>query len=171
MNRPDFVLRLLRALAGVPVLEQIPEASWPLVVAHAAYESGWACTCQACEGRNYFNVSAGASWRGRTLAGGDLEYSGGQARRITQQWRWYSSDVEAVRDYLALLQLRRYRPAREALVSGDAESFVRLLGPDHAGERPPVGGYYTLPAAQYLRAFLAVLAEVRAALPAEMPIA
>jgi len=170
MTRPDFVIRLLRALSGVPVLEQIPEESWPIVVAHSAYESGWGSTRQAREARNVFNVSAGARWTGPTLAGGDLEYSGGQVRKITQRWRCYATDTEAVRDYLQLLQLRRYQPAHEALVACDADRFMRMLGPDRAAERPPVGGYYTLPTARYAAEFAAVLEQVRAALPAEMPI-
>jgi flagellar protein FlgJ len=170
VNRTEFAVRLLRALAAVPPAENIPEDAWPLVVAHAAYESGWG-SARAASGRNYFNLTAGSRWRGRIVQGPDLEYSDGVVKRITQRFRAYDSDAEAVRDYLAFLSMPRYRPAREALVAGDALRFVQLLGPDRSRETPPVGGYYTLPTARYAAEFAAVLEQVRAALPAEMPIA
>lgn len=160
---------LARLLVALDQLEAKPPAqAWPLILAHAAYESGWGRTRQAKQARNHFNISAGASWRGPTLAGGDTEYRPGSSTpaRIVQQWRVYESDAAAIYDYLRLLTARRYRPARMALWAGDAEPFVRLLGPDRA---PAVGGYYTLPTAEYLAGFTAVLAEVRAHLPAEMP--
>jgi hypothetical protein len=160
---------LARLLVALDQLEAKPPAqAWPPILAHAAYESGWGRTRQAMRARNHFNISAGASWRGPTIEGGDTEYRPGSSTpaRIVQQWRVYASDREALGDYLTLLGARRYRPAREALWVGDAESFVRLLGPDRA---PAVGGYYTLPTAEYLAGFVAELAEVRAHLPAEMP--
>lgn len=163
---------LARLLVALDQLEAKPPAqAWPLILAHAAYESGWGRTRQAMRARNHFNISAGASWRGPTIEGGDTEYRPGSSTpaRIVQQWRVYASDREAIGDYLTLLGARRYRPAREALWAGDAEAFVRALGPDRAHESPPVGGYYTLPTAEYLTGFLAALAEVRAHLPAEMP--
>jgi flagellum-specific peptidoglycan hydrolase FlgJ len=168
-HRAAYIARLLVALDQFEA--RPPAPAWPLILAHAAYESGWGRTRQAKQARNHFNLSAGSTWRGPTLAGGDTEYRPGSSTpvRITQLWRIYRTDAEAIADYLRLLTARRYRPAREALWAGDAESFVRLLGPDRAGEQPPVGGYYTLPTAEYLTGFTAVLAEVRAHLPAEMP--
>lgn len=167
-HRAAYIARLLVALDQLEA--RPPAPAWPLILAHAAYESGWGKTRQAREARNHFNVSSGSSWRGPTLAGGDTEYRPGETepRKIVQQWRVYESDAAAIYDYLRLLTARRYRPAREALFQGDAEAFVRSLGPDRA---PAVGGYYTLPTAEYLAGYLAVLAEVRAHLPAEMPIA
>ncbi len=167
MDQRAFVLKMRGALLAVPTFESIPEASWPLVVAHAAYESGWGATRQAQRGNNVFNLSAGRSWKGPVLAGGDLEYQPGckKARRILQQWRCYESTAEAVRDYLQLLQLPRYRPARERLLSADLAGFVRQLGPDHSRERPPVGGYFTLPADEYLAGMRPLLERVLALWP------
>lgn len=154
-------------------IRSLPAKTQMLVVAHAALESGWGTTTQARRAFNIFNLSAGSSWHGPTMAGGDLEYSAdGKVTKITQQWRCYGSFQEAVDDYLHLLQLPRYLPAHAALMDGDGPRFVEWLGPDRSHQVPPVGGFYTLPTASYLRGFHAVLAEVAALIdepPAKEP--
>lgn len=160
-----FVLRIREAIAA---LEPgcVSEAAWPLIIAHAAYESGWGSS-RAATGHNYWNLTAGSRWRGPVIPGPDLEYSsGGEVKRIMQRFRAYESPTEATRDYLEFLEMRRYQPAREALVAGDAEGFARLLGPDRAAESPPIGGYYTLPTERYMASYLAVLDQVRGLLAA-----
>lgn len=133
-----------------------------LMIAHAALESGWGLSKQAQRVHNHWNISAGGSWRGPVELGGDLEYAPGSTKpkTITQRWRAYKTDAEAVADYLKVLEFPRYLPARAALMEGDPEGFIRLLGPDRANERPPVGGYYTLPTNDYLRIYNERLAEV-----------
>lgn len=132
-----------------------------LIIAHAALEGGWGTAFAAQKAHNLFNVATGPAWKGKTIPGPDLEYTAdGKVKKITQRWRVYKHDAAAVDDYLAVMSYSRYLPARAALMDGDPESFVRLLGPDRSKEKPPVGGYYTLPTVKYLALYNAALAEV-----------
>ena len=156
-DKHSFVRTLAECVKTYPARTQI------LIIAHAAMESGWGVTTQARRAFNYFNVSAGSSWKGPVQEGGDLEYTAdGQCKRITQKWRCYGDCKEAVADYIRLLQLPRYLPAYAALMDGDAARFIEWLGPDRAHHKPPFGGYFTLPTMTYLRNFSAVVAEVTA---------
>lgn len=154
-------LRFVQDLAAC--VRSLPARSQILVIAHAAYESGWGCTPQA-KVWNLFNLTAGKSWKGPIMSGGDLEYTPGNpvAKKIVQEWRCYPALTNAVNDYLKLLEYPRYLPARAALLDGDAARFVEYLGPDRASEKPPIGNFYTLPTTKYLRGYSAVLAEVTA---------
>jgi hypothetical protein len=132
-----------------------------LILTHGAYESGWGQTRQARESFNFFNITAGRSWKGSVLFGYDTEYTPGIAepKKITQRWRAYTTPSSAIDDYLRFLMLPRYLLARSALMEGDPVGFVKLLGPDRAQENPPIGGYYTLPTALYLQGFNSRLTE------------
>jgi hypothetical protein len=151
-----FVKNVAECVRTFPANTQI------LIIAHAAYESGWGKTKQAQQAFNLFNVSAGSSWKGPTMEGGDLEFGAGGVKKIVQKWRCYGSMGEAVGDYLHLLELPRYLPARAALMDGDGARFIEWLGPDRAHQNPPLGGYFTLSTTTYLRCFSAVVAEVTA---------
>lgn len=112
-----------------------------IVAAQAALESGYGKTQAFREGWNFGNLSAGSSWKGPTIAGGDLEYdAAGNVKSIRQAWRKYGSLAEAVSDYFALLSFTRYRGARDALMRGDADGFAAKLRE---------GGYFTAPLAHY----------------------
>jgi len=144
-------------------VKTLPPRTQIMICAHAAMESGWGTTTQARQAFNYFNLTAGSSWKGTVMEGGDLEYSqDGKCKRITQKWRCYGDCREAVDDYLKLLQLPRYLPAYAALMDGDVGRFIEWLGPDRSHQTPPFGGFFTLPTVSYLRSFSAVLAEVGA---------
>lgn len=125
-----------------------------MVLAHAAYESGWGKSTAAKDGNNLFNITAGSApsnawWDGSVVLGGDTEYdSAGNVRNITQKFRSYYSIDNSIGDYLQFLQGSRYSAAYGALVAGDPVSFVQDLRN---------GGYFTLPVAQYQTAFLSVL--------------
>lgn len=120
-----------------------------MVLAHAAYESGWGKATAAKEGNNLFNITAGSSWGGPVVGGSDTEYdSAGNVKSITQRFRAYGSVEESVADYINFLQGSRYSAAYSALVNGDPVGFVRALSAAH---------YFTLPEAQYESAFLSVL--------------
>lgn len=157
--RAAFVGRVAKATDG----RGLSGKTRLLIIAHAALESGWGSAVAAQRANNLFNITTGANWKGEFILGPDLEYpgDGGNPVKIEQKWRKYKDDAAAIADYLdVVLQYRRYLPARAALLDGDPESFVRLLGPDRAAEKPPVGGYYTLPTTKYLRVYNATLAEV-----------
>ena len=156
-DKHSFVRTIAECVKSYPARTQI------IICAHAAYESGWGQTRQARQAFNFFNITAGSLWKGPVMDGGDTEYdAAGNVKRIVQKWRCYGSCEEAVSDYLQFLQRPRYLPAHAALMDGDVGRFVEWLGPDRAHQNPPIGGYYTLPTAQYMRGFNAVVAEVTA---------
>lgn len=154
-DKDQFVKLIGECVTGYPL------ATREMIIAHAAFESGYG-TSTASKVNNYFNVSAGSSWKGATFDGPDLEYGRGSVKKIVQKWRVYDSAKECVEDYLALLGKERYVLAKCALMDGNAEQFIDYLGPDRAHQVPPVGGYFTLATKVYLRSFLRVLAEVQA---------
>jgi len=136
-----------------------------IVLAHAAYESGWGQGNRAArEANNLFNVTAGSAWKGDTLLvpNADLSYNtaecqrlgrpvqlqknGKMACRIDQVWRKYPSYREALVDYWDFLgpnqNKGRYVTARNALQAGDLTAFGNALY---------AAGYFTLPAAEYVK--------------------
>lgn len=143
----SWTARLWAAIGRV--LPQLSTQSRVIILAHAAYESGWGVKGRAAiKGNNVFNITAGSAWTGPKWedVGGDLEYDAqGSARRITQVWRIYPNLDAAVADYWQFLgpnaNRGRYTKARSALERGDVAVFVNEL---HAA------GYFTLPPAQYL---------------------
>ena len=156
-----------------------------LVVAHAAYESGWGKGFASQKGFNPWNLTAGTTdkpnpmsiWSGAVIIGGDTEYNPGQtgAKKIQQRFRKYLSMEEAVVDYFKFLSSARYMDAKAALMAGDA-SFVYHLGVNtyaNDGTRSVVrawpmgvtkGGFYTLPIPDYVSHYNKVLAETQQSL-------
>lgn len=107
------------------------------------------------------------------MSGGDTEYAPGQegTKRITQQWRVYSSVDAAMHDLLRLLSRSRfinYREGYEKLRRGEKD-FATVLGVfEHEGRtvvrvdnREGTAGYYTMPRSDYQRALDECLHEVR----------
>lgn len=146
-----FVKGLREALEGVaPHLSTLAQQ---IVVAHAAFESGWGKSRPARLGFNLFNVTRTKSDTRPIIESGDLEYdSSGNARPITQRFAKYGSIGESLADYFRLLSGTRYAPALAALEAGDSVGFV-----NHLRE----GGYFTLPLDQYQSTFAGVLAGVK----------
>lgn len=121
------------------VLPQLSIRARILVVAQAAYESGWGSLGNGRDQtNNVFNVTAGSSWVGPTFEGTDKD---GQGRPISQLWRGYESLDAAVLDWWELLG-RLYPQARAALETGDVFEFSHQLV---AGTRH----YYSLAEALY----------------------
>lgn len=171
MTRQDSKAAFVKKMSSITDGQGLSGKTRALIIAHAALESGWGLSPQAARVFNYWNIAAGSSWKGSVMQGGDLEFTKVKdpvtgvvntvSKKITQNWRAYKTEAEAFHDYFnRVLTYGRYLPARAALMDGDPESFVRLLGPDRANERPPVGGYYTLPTNDYLRLYNEKLAEV-----------
>jgi len=137
----------------------LPVKSRIIIVAHAAYESGWGQGNRAVrEANNLFNVTAGSQWHGDTLVvpNADLSYNvaectrlnrpmvvqinGKPACRIDQTWRKYASYRDSLTDYWSFLG-GRYIVARDALAAGDVAGFVNGLY---------AKGYFTLAPDEYL---------------------
>ena len=129
-----------------------------IVAAMWAHESGFGSSRAWREGWNGGNVSAGSSWKGETIAGGDLEYAGdgsGSPTRIVQRWRKYASLAAAVSDFFVLLGWSRYQRARDALLVGDAARFAEELR---------AGGYYTASLGSYRAALAGIYPDALEAL-------
>jgi len=131
------------------VLPGLDVKSRLLIVAHAAYETGWGGNSPARLANNIFNLTAESAWKGDVYrqANADVSYqpdvckrlgrpmtrqkNGKLGCRIDQVWRKYPNYRAAIRDYWEFIgpnQNRgRYAPARAALERGDVAGFVRAL--------------------------------------------
>lgn len=99
------------------------------LVAQAALETGWGEKVlrdkDGSSSYNLFNIKAGSSWSGDTVARDVTEYSGGGAYTERARFRSYDSYADSFRDYANLLA----GSSRYAGVLGqtDAASFARSL--------------------------------------------
>ncbi len=99
------------------------------MVAQAALETGWGQKqlrhADGSPSHNLFNIKAGSSWKGRTVAVEATEYAGGQAYTERSRFRSYPSYAESFRDYARLISNSpRYA---EVLGQTDAAGFARGL--------------------------------------------
>lgn len=119
-----------------------------MVVAHAAYESGFGAA-KAALSNNLFNLTAGSTWHGAVIEGGDLEYKpDGSMIRIIQRFRVYKTIRDGLLDYWTFIGKARYGKARERLLAGDSTGFITALAD---------GAFFTLPRERYLENFKAHL--------------
>jgi flagellum-specific peptidoglycan hydrolase FlgJ len=120
-----------------------------LIIAHAAYESGWGKAKAYNEANNPFNLTTVS---GPFVPGGDTEYApDGTVKRITQKWAVFPNLVEGTKGYLAFIQRPRYTDAYNRLINGDLGFLESLYR----------GGYFTLPLPTYMQNFQSVLARVQ----------
>ena len=174
-QKNQFTRALKSALEAIP---ELPECAHPILIAWSAFESGWGTTEQASQCCNYWNLSAGSQEHGRSnswpepkpvLIGLDKEpvkLPDGRIgwKELHQYWRVYATPEEGVEDCLRTLNWPRYQPARDALMAGQGDRFIDLLGPDRSHHVPPTGGWFTLSTPVYLLGYRAALAEVLATL-------
>lgn len=83
------------------------------ILAQAGLESGWGKTSQSRLYHNYGNITAGSSWKGKTVKGGDKDAEG---NKITQDWRVYDSMEDSMNNYVSFIK-RLYPQAYSALTS------------------------------------------------------
>ena len=149
---PEGFVKGLRATLEA-IAPYLSPAAQQIVIAHAAFESGWGKSKPARLGFNLFNVTRTKADTRPVVESGDLEYdSSGNARPITQRFAAYSSLGEGLAEYFKLLSGPRYAGTVARLEAGDSVGFVNELRE---------GGYFTLPLAEYQRTFAGVLAGVR----------
>jgi Sec-independent protein translocase protein TatA len=154
--RDELARQLAELRPDLGAAAQLRAAS--IVAAQAVLETGGGVTPAWVKGWNFGNITAGSTWSGPVIAGGDLEYSpDGAVKRITQAFRAYASLGEAASDFLRVLAWPRYRPARDALFAGDAELYAKRLRDDDPTTVAIEGGYYTAPLAEYSGGILAAL--------------
>lgn len=100
------------------------------MVAQAAHETGWGKKAiRMADGSNSFNlfgIKAGADWKGASAKVMTTEFVGGQAKKLAQTFRAYSSYDEAFADYARMMKNSpRYR---EVVASADsAKGFAQGL--------------------------------------------
>lgn len=100
------------------------------MVAQAAHETGWGKKAiRMADGSNSFNlfgIKASADWKGATTRIATTEYVDGQAKKLNQTFRAYSSYEESFADYARLMKTSpRYR---EVLASAhNAHDFAQGL--------------------------------------------
>lgn len=120
-----------------------------LMIAHAAYESGWGKAKAFTQANNPYNLT---TITGPYVPGGDTEYAAdGSVKNITQKWALYPTLADGVAGYLQFIRAPRYTDAYNRLINADP-SFIDSL---HQG------GYFTLPLELYRENFLSVLARVQ----------
>jgi peptidoglycan hydrolase FlgJ len=100
------------------------------MVAQAAHETGWGKKAiRMADGSNSFNlfgIKANADWKGARTDIVTSEFVNGQAKKVTQSFRAYSSYEESFADYARLMKTSpRYR---EVLAhAGNAQQFAQGL--------------------------------------------
>jgi len=100
------------------------------MVAQAAHETGWGRKAiRMADGSNSFNlfgIKAGAEWKGATAKVVTTEYVGGEATKVAQTFRAYSSYDESFADYARLMKTSpRYREVMANV--GSAQAFAQGL--------------------------------------------
>lgn len=151
-SKVQFVQTVWGAIANA--LPFLSVDSRLIILAHAMYESGWGKAKAFQTGNNLFNLTAGKSWTGPTTKSGDTEYdAAGNVKNIVQTWRAYPNVEDCVVDYWNFLGMPRYEAqgVRAQLEAGNLAGFVSALSR---------GGYFTLPADQYLNTMAGVYSSV-----------
>ncbi|MDC9597276.1 flagellar assembly peptidoglycan hydrolase FlgJ [Xenorhabdus anantnagensis] len=78
-----------------------------LIIAQAALESGWGqreiLTAEGKPSHNLFGIKAGKHWKGPVTHIMTTEYIDGEPKKMQDNFRVYSSYVEAITDYVKLL--------------------------------------------------------------------
>lgn len=158
MTPLSFTTALMAAMGGIDLLQPTKL----IVIAHGAHESGWGKS-RASSAHNVWNLTRSKSDTRPIIAGGDQEPDGhGGWRPITQRFRAYGSDEEAVRDYLTFLRVNpRYHAAHEALLLGWCSEFIRRIHDDDPTTAQVEGGFFTADLAGYQSGVAGCLATVR----------
>ena len=99
-----------------------------VLLAQAALETGWGKHVlkdnDGTDSNNLFNIKAGSSWDGKTVAKEVTEYVNGKAVKSVETFRAYDTPAEAFADYVNLLSSNpRYAKA----LNQDTEGFISGL--------------------------------------------
>jgi len=130
------------------VLPQVSLRGRVIIVAQAAFESGWGkAAWAAIHGNNLFNITTcqGKSatcadgWTGAYLDQENADWSyraDGSRVRIAQRWRSYPTFRASIEDYWNFINRPKYAAGIPSLIAGDLPGFLTALR---------AGGYFTLP--------------------------
>ena len=125
-DAPSFVRELLPHAQAASRETGIPAH---FMIAQAALETGWGKyqlrDANGQPSHNLFNIKAGSSWRGDTVAINATEYVDGRATTEASRFRAYESYAESFRDYARLIsQSPRYA---QVVDQQDGAAFARGL--------------------------------------------
>lgn len=129
-NSKDFLAKLALPAQVASDQSGIPHH---LILAQAALESGWGQRQIRRENGepsyNLFGVKASGNWKGPVTEITTTEYENGEAKKVKAKFRVYSSYLEALSDYVALLA----RNPRYAAVTTAATAEQGAVALQNAG--------------------------------------
>jgi peptidoglycan hydrolase FlgJ len=100
------------------------------MIAQAAHETGWGRKeirhADGSSAHNLFGIKAGSNWTGATADVLTTEYVNGQARKVVQRFRAYSSPAESFADYANLMK-NSPRYAHVVKAGDNAHGFAQGL--------------------------------------------
>ncbi len=122
-----FVQQHQTAAASAEAASGIPAS---FMIAQAAHETGWGRKeirhTDGTPAHNLFGIKAGSNWNGPTADVMTTEYINGQAHKVVQKFRAYSSYAESFADYANLMKTNpRYEQVLAA--RGNAHGFAQGL--------------------------------------------
>lgn len=98
------------------------------IIAQAILESGWGSSKLASVYHNYFGLTCGIGWTGKSVNMNTWEeYVPGQKTNITQNFRVYDSMDAGVRGYFEFIQYPRYRNLKGVT---DPKKYLELIKAD-----------------------------------------
>lgn len=150
-SKTEFIRRLWASLSRVaPSLGTMQKT---ILIGQAIHEASWGAAKASREAFNYWNLTKGSQWKGPVLPGKDLQYDkAGKVKTITQAFRKYKNDDEAVRDMLAFIGPKSmYKEAWEALQAGTAMTYLAKLYDK---------GFFTQPLPIYQKATMKAIQQV-----------
>lgn len=98
------------------------------IIAQAILESGWGQSKLASQYHNYFGLTCGTGWTGKSVNMATWEeYTPGQKTNITQNFRVYDSMAAGVRGYFDFIQYPRYSNLKGVT---DPKTYVERIKAD-----------------------------------------
>lgn len=98
------------------------------IIAQAILESGWGKSKLASVYHNYFGLTCGTGWTGKSVNMATWEeYTPGQKTNITQNFRVYDNMGDGVKGYFEFIQYPRYKNLKGVT---DPKQYLELIKAD-----------------------------------------
>lgn len=98
------------------------------IIAQAILESGWGESKLASQYHNYFGLTCGTGWTGKSVNMATWEeYTPGQKTNITQNFRVYDNMGDGVKGYFEFIQYPRYKNLKGIT---DPQKYTELIKAD-----------------------------------------
>ena len=129
MTRQEFTDKFypmaVEAAKGTPIF---PET----VVTAAGLESNWNESQLSKIYNNFFGFKASANWTGATIGLPTKEEIGGVMKTVTAYFRIYKTPTDSFKDYVRLLQTKRYADAGVTTAKDSIQQFERIANAGYA---------------------------------------